>query len=401
MLHILLVVLGALCVFFALFGSLYITGFAILGINEPLQMGPVSAQTRFLVFVPAHNEGAGIQDTLRSIQRGNYPPEQIRIIVIADNCTDDTAERARACGVEAWIRDDPHHRGKGQALNWAFARPTDPFDLAAIIDADTEIDPAFFAAMDSTYTAFAHRGCSDVVLQGRYLFARSSDVSSWFEQYTIATKAAENSFSYRPRTILGLANLIQGNGFCISRSALSKVPFGAMSIVEDAEYAVTLAVNGVQVAHVDEARVVSRMTRRLRDAASQRLRWASGTFALLVHAVPQLLKGAIQQRVWQLAEMALMLLLTSRLVLVYATTISVVLLISLRSSPIFNVLAPALAASLCLQSIYLYLVLRKADSVPVPFQMIAFMPLYFGFLGAMQLGAVLGLRKRQWSRTTR
>ncbi|MGC2605188.1 MAG: hypothetical protein WA419_06495, partial [Silvibacterium sp.] len=177
--------------------------------------------------------------------------------------------------------------------------------------------------------------------------------------------------------------------------------FDAVSIVEDAEYAVTLALNDIPVVHVDEARVISRMTQRPKDAVSQRLRWASGTVALLFHSVPRLLRGAVRQRRWKLAEMAVMLLFTSRLILVYATLAAITLLFLARPFPIENLLVLLLAGTIALQAFYLYLVFRKADSDPVPFQTIAFMPLYFGYLGAMQVGAVLGLKRKQWSRTAR
>lgn len=400
-LQTLILALGVYCVFFVLCGSLYVTGLAILGTRRWPYLACGKERTRFLVFVPAHNESAGIQATLRSIQRANYPADRIRIIVIADNCDDDTAERARGCAVEVWIRDDIRNRGKGQAISWAFEKMGSDFDAATIIDADTEVDSAFFTAIDSAYAASLRQDRCDVVLQGRYLFAKTSETPSWFEQFSIATKAAENSFSYRPRTALGLANLIQGNGFCISRSALTRVPFGASSIVEDAEYAVTLALNGVDVMFVDDARVIARMTRQVKDAATQRLRWAGGTFDLLIHSIPRLLRAAIRQRAWKLAEMALMLLFTSRLIIVYATVLSAALLYCTRYSSSFNVLAFGLTVSLLLQSIYLYLVLRKADSEPVPLKTIALMPFYFAFLGVIQLGAVLSLNRRQWSRTTR
>jgi len=400
-LHTFVVSLSIAFVFFVLCASLYITFFAILGVSERPHFSASSAHTRFLVLIPAHNKGTGIGATLRSLQRANYPEDLIRIAVIADNCSDNTTEVARACGVETWIRNDPQHPGKGQALSWAFDKAALAFDLAAIIDADTEVDTAFFAAMDSAYSASIRKGRTNVVLQGRCLFAETSLATSWFEQFTIASKAAENSFSYRPRTTLGLTNLIQGNGFCISRTTLEQVQFDATSVVEDAEYAVTLALKGIQVVHVDDARVISPMTQRLKDAAPQRLGWESGIFALLMHSIPGLLRSAIRQRRWHLAEMALMLLFASRMLLIYATLISVVLLDCAYPFHHFDIAVIALAASLILQSIYLYLVLRKADSAPVPFQTIAFIPFYFGFLGAMQVSAALGLRKRQWSRTIR
>ncbi|HTV04876.1 MAG TPA: glycosyltransferase family 2 protein [Acidobacteriaceae bacterium] len=397
MLHALVAALSIIAVSFVLCASLYVAGFAILGAGQRPCFPRRTAQTRFLVLVPAQNKGSGIEATLRSLRRANYPEELIRIAVIADNCNDNTAEVARSCGIEAWIRTDPQNPGKGQALSWAFDKAALAYDLAAVINPDTEVDPQFFAAMDSAFATLLRKSRANVVLQGRYLFAETAAAVSWFDQFTIASKAAENSFFYRPRTALRLANLIQGNGFCISRTALELVPYNATSVVEDAEYAVTLALHGISVVHVDEARVVSRVTAELKDTASERLLWASGIFSLLRHSVPELLRSALRQRRWQPAEMALMLLLTSRLLLVYATLISIVLLDSAYRFRHFDVVASALAASLLLQSIYLYLVLRKAGGTPIPFQTIVFTPFYVGFLGAMQLGAILGFKKRQLS----
>lgn len=401
MAHSLILLATCLFVGFAFCGSLYVTGFALLGANQGRRKTSLATDARFVVLVPAHNESIGIRATLRSLQLASYSPANVRVMVIADNCNDDTAEVARSLGVETWVRDDPHNRGKGQALHWAFSKIDFPFEMAAVIDADTQIDPDFFSAMDSAFAACLRENQPDVVLQGRYLFAENSGVDTWFDHFSRASKAAEYSFSLRPRTTLGLANLIQGNGFCISKSALAKVPFDATSVVEDAEYAVTLAMNGIRVLYVDHARVVSRATRRIRDAATQRLRWASGTFALLFHSIPALLRGAVRARAWRLAEMAVMLLFTSRLILVYATAVSFALVAFLHSSAAFTAFAFLLAASLFLQSTYLYLILRKADGAPVPFHAIAFMPFYFGFLAVMQLGAILGFGKHQWTRTVR
>ncbi len=401
MLHAVLVPLGVVFVLFVFCASLYVTGFAVLGLRKAPRKFCRTANTRFLVLVPAHNEGNGIVATLRSLRQANYPRELMRMAVIADNCSDNTAEVARVCGFEVWIRNDPENHGKGQALSWAFDKAALAFDLAAVIDADTEVSPDFFAAMDSAYAEQLRKGRSCVALQGRYLFEQSGQSATWFEQFTIASKAAENSFSYRPRSGLDLTNLIQGNGFCISHSALEQVPFTATSVVEDSEYAVTLALNGIQVVYVDDAQVISRITHGLKDAAPQRVRWAGGTFNLFARSLPRLLRSAVTQRKWQLAEMALMLALTSRLLLIYATILSVALLDLTYPFRHFDLVAWALAASLALQSVYLYLVLRRADYTPVPLSTIAFMPFYVGFLWAMQVGAMLGFGKRQWSRTVR
>jgi len=398
MVHSFLIALCTVLAIFVFGASLYVTVFAFFGLRRQAHWATGNGNTKFLVLVPAHNEGADVLPTIHSIQAAQYPGGQIRIVVIADNCTDNTSEQAGSSGVEVWVRNDPEHRGKGQALAWALRRAGLTFDMAAIIDADTEVDPQFFSAMDAAYTTSLREGSAETVFQGRYLFARTSEETSWLEDFTIASKAAENSFSYRPRTLLGLASLIQGNGFCISRDTLSRVPFAATSIVEDAEYAVTLALHGIPVQYSDDAVVVSRIARSLQDAAPQRLRWASGTFALLFDSIPRLLRESFRQQSMLLMEMAVMLLFTSRLLIVYITAIDLVLL---ALTGFVRVPAALLATALFLQIVYLWLVFRKSDKEPVPLQAIVCMPLYVGFLGVVQIGALLGLKKGQWNRTTR
>lgn len=401
MLHLIAVAFCVLLVAFVFCASAYVTVFAFIGLNSRLYFPHVVPQTRFLVLVPAHNESRGLVPTIRSLQHANYPVDFLRLAVIADNCSDDTAEVARACGVEVWTRSDVENPGKGQALSWALDKAALPFDLAAIIDADTEVDEDFFSAMNSAYVAQLQQGHANVVLQGKYLFAPAHPAPSWFEQFTLASKSAENIFSYRPRTALGLTNLIQGNGFCISHGALAQVPFESGSIVEDAEYAITLALNRVPVIYVDQAVVTSRMTRTISDATPQRLRWAAGVFALISQSVPQLVRASLQQHRWQLLEVALMLILTSRLILVYAT-VGAVALFSIsypfaHSHSIFGLLIAATA----LEALYLHMLLRHNGDSRLPLSVIACMPLYFGFLGTVHLRTALGFRRQIWSRTNR
>jgi cellulose synthase/poly-beta-1,6-N-acetylglucosamine synthase-like glycosyltransferase len=134
------------------------------------------------------------------------------------------------------------------------------FDLAIVIDADTEVHPDFLHRIAIAAEA-AGADLDRTVFQGRYEFAPTREQSGWFETFTIASKAAENSFVYRPRSVARLVNLLQGNGFCVPRSVLAAVPFASSSIVEDADYAIALALAGVQVRFVEHARVLSRMTR--------------------------------------------------------------------------------------------------------------------------------------------
>ena len=87
-------------------------------LRVPLAGAP---QRRFRFVVPAHNESAGIGDTVASLRGVDYPSELFEVVVVADNCQDDTADKARAAGADVMVRNDSEKRGKGYALDHAFS----------------------------------------------------------------------------------------------------------------------------------------------------------------------------------------------------------------------------------------------------------------------------------------
>src|SRR5690242_21019795 len=105
---------------------------------------------RFLVLIPAHNEELLIADCLMSLRNLSYRQEAIDIRVIADNCSDATADLARGLGVRCFERNEPTLAGKPQAIAWALERlPLKDFDAVVILDADTIVDPGFLTALAS------------------------------------------------------------------------------------------------------------------------------------------------------------------------------------------------------------------------------------------------------------
>lgn len=388
----------------ALLASAYIVWFALHGIRlQSLAPADLSGtpSSHFLILIPAHNESVGVRPSILSSLRGSYPAHLCRTIVIADNCDDDTAAISSAAGAEVWVRTAPDQRGKGQALAWAFDRARDlKFDMGVILDADSELDAEFLSRMDAAFKNAVARGEKRIVLQGRYDFQSRDTDLQWFEQLTIASKAAENLFTYAPRSAFQLVNLIQGNGFAVSREALLRVPFKATSVVEDAEYAISLALNGVAVRYIGDARVASRMTARIKDAAPQRLRWANGMFQLMRHTIPRLILGAFRQRDWRLAEAAVMLLFTSRMAVIYITLAAAIALVGSRG--MYALLAAGILLLACaLQSIYLGLIVYRTGGRQMSVPSLLLTPAYLGLVGLAQLGAALGMKRKQWNRTVR
>lgn len=386
----------------ALLGSIYILGFAlwgvILGRRKPITF-QLEKLPDFLVLIPAHNEATGIEPTLSSVLKQNYPRQNFRVITIADNCTDATATVAAQFGSEVWERHDTQNRGKGQALGWALERAKDiPFDTVLILDADSTLDPEFLRQMANAMAVFP---AGSVLLARDEFLPSENQGTGWFETLTLASRTAENSFVYRPRSAGGLVNLIMGNCFCIPRETLSRVPFGADSVVEDAEYAISLALAGVPVHIFEPARVWSRMTQTVHDAAPQRIRWARGIFQLIFRSAPKLFFNGLRQGRWRWMEAAIMLLLTSRVLLATVTMLPFVIAAFTISQPQARIILMLAVPAVLLQAIYLYLMFRKSSNPPFSMRGLLFMPAYIAVVSFSQAMALFGLRRKRWARTVR
>jgi 1,2-diacylglycerol 3-beta-glucosyltransferase len=95
----------------ALAASAYLAGLAVLARRTAPPAAAVPT-LKYDVIVPAHNEEAEIAETVRSLRAVDYPASLFRVLVVADNCTDATAERAAAAGAQVLVRKNAEHRGK-------------------------------------------------------------------------------------------------------------------------------------------------------------------------------------------------------------------------------------------------------------------------------------------------
>ena len=103
-------------------------------------------ENRFMAIIPAHNEAAVVANLVESLKKQNYPRELYDIYVIADNCTDNTAEVARNAGAIVYERFDEEKKTKGFALQWFLAQKIKedaPYDALCIFDADNIADENF------------------------------------------------------------------------------------------------------------------------------------------------------------------------------------------------------------------------------------------------------------------
>jgi 1,2-diacylglycerol 3-beta-glucosyltransferase len=246
---------------------------------------------RFVVLIPAHDEQEGIAATLGSLASCAYPAELLRAIVIADNCGDSTAERARRAGVEVWERQDEARRGKGFALIWALERllrERDDFDAVVVLDADCLVSPNMLAAMSARIGAGAR------AVQVRY-DVQNPDASS-VSALRYAAFALMCTVRPMGKQRLGLSCGLLGTGMAFTRDLLAAMPWTATGLVEDAEYHMRLVDAGERAQFASEAWVSSAMPTSFRDASDQQARWEQGRLQMIRRWSPRLLAAGLANR---------------------------------------------------------------------------------------------------------
>jgi 1,2-diacylglycerol 3-beta-glucosyltransferase len=267
----------------------YLFALALLSRRRPAAPAPARGLP-IAVVVPAHDEEAGIADTVRSLLDLDYPREKFRVLVVADNCSDQTAQRAREAGAKVSVRDDQGRRGKGYALEHAFDRILrDGWAAAAVVvDADTVVSKNLLRAFAARLEA------GELAIQADYAVRNVG--ASWRTMLMSIALGLVHVVRPLARERLRLSCGLRGNGMCFARAALERVPHRAFSIVEDLEYGLRLGEAGIRVAYAGEAHVYGEMVSTGPAAASQRRRWEGGRFAMAKLHAARLLRDGFRLR---------------------------------------------------------------------------------------------------------
>ena len=232
---------------------------------------------QFVILIPAHNEEQLLGGVVRGLRALSYPATHVETVVIADNCTDGTAEVARMAGATVLERRDENRRGKGQALNWAMQGPLlnwpRPWDALVVMDADSVLNADFLWFMDERLEQ------GHLALQGYYGVQNPGE--SWRTALMTAALAAFHFLRPLGRARFGLPCGLKGNGMCFARPLVERYGYPATSVVEDLELALIYLRHGVDVSFAAGAQVFGQMAATARQADSQRQRWEGGRLPLL------------------------------------------------------------------------------------------------------------------------
>ncbi|SHH11772.1 glycosyltransferase family 2 protein [Massilia sp. CF038] len=247
-----------------------------------------AARAPLAVLVPAHNEGAGILATLASVRSQLIAGD--RLLVVADNCSDDTAEQARGAGAEVLVRTDLVQRGKGFALDAGVRElAKNPPTMVVVVDADCMLGPQ---ALDTLAQRCAASGRP---VQALYLMRAPGNAG-------LKTRIAEFAWAVKNRArALGLARIgqpcqLMGSGMAFPWTLIEGAALASADLVEDLRLGLDFARARQAPVFCPEALVTSEFPINATGLQSQRTRWEHGHLAIMLRDGPRLLLEGLRAR---------------------------------------------------------------------------------------------------------
>jgi 1,2-diacylglycerol 3-beta-glucosyltransferase len=376
--------------------SLYLLTLALASFRRLRVPAAAEPAPRLAVLVPAHDEEDLVGRCVASLLDQTYQRDRFRVIVIADNCGDRTAEVAGTAGAEVLVRRDEHQIGKGYALRWAMDRllgAPEPVDAVVVVDADSIADRELLAQL-----AAAHADGADAV-QAEYLVL--ADGGSTRARLVATAFLLFHRVRFGGRAALGLPASLVGNGMLFSRRLLETLPWNAFTGVEDLEYTIELRLAGVRPRFAGAARVSGPVPHGYRGMRGQRLRWEGGRWhvvrsrllPLLAHAVrrdPGVLDAAVD-----LAVPPLGLLAMGTAAGTVVTTVAAALGLAAAWS-----LSPWLLAVAALTA-FVLLGLRSAGAPPDAWLALLESPRFLAWKALTYVRIAAGFDPRRWERAER
>ena len=334
----------------------------------------------FKILIPAHNEEKVIETTLKSLI--TQVDLLDKIIVIADNCSDQTAAIAKQYKVTVLERQDDEKRGKGYALDYGLNYlKNNPPTIIVLIDADCYIHP-------ETIKKLVHKAdITQKPVQALYLLEKPQDPSPK-DLISALAFLVKNQVRSTGLSRLGLPCLLAGTGMAFPWQALEKVSLASGNIVEDMQLGIDLALVGYSPVFCPDAQVTGMLPQQSTAAKTQRTRWEHGHLQTLLTQVPRLLKGAIIQRRFDLMGLALELSVPplSLLVMLWIGTITITIAAGFLGLSWLPTIMLGMGIMFLIVSVFTSWAKFGRKEIPgfalltIPFYLLWKIPLYFAFL---------------------
>lgn len=244
---------------------------------------------RFAILIAARNEEAVLPHLLESIRNQGYPAELLDTYVVADNCTDRTAEVARAHGAQVFQRFNKQQVGKGYALNFLLQQidgnvGLDQYDAFLVFDADNLLEPDYVSQINQTYSDGYEAFCgyrNTKNFGGNWL---SAGYGIWYLH--------DSTHLNRSRMILGTTCAVTGTGFGFTRELLERCGgWHFFTLTEDIEFNTWCATHGVRIGYCHDAILYDEQPENFWQSWRQRTRWTQGGLQVSVKYAKDLFLG--------------------------------------------------------------------------------------------------------------
>jgi cellulose synthase/poly-beta-1,6-N-acetylglucosamine synthase-like glycosyltransferase len=349
----------------------------------------------FAIIVPSHDEELLISKTCENLVGIDYPAAMREVFIVADNCSDSTADICSAFPVNVLCRTDKENAGKGYALKWAFEQlDLARFDAVLILDADTTVDPEILLELNT----MLERGSQAI----QCYETLSNRGESWFTQLIFVSRTINNLLYHCAKYKLGLSSYLMGVGMCFRTSLLREVAWNAYTLSEDWEYTARLIENDKRIDFAVRARVFPQESRSLRQATSQRLRWSKGRYHVVKNLGLRLFAKGLRKTNLRMMDASLPLVFPN-----WSLQINLILLALLLGAMLpasaFKTAAIALAvAMLCAQGLILLVGVFLAGDYWRVFKAVLVAPVFLVWKFGIDFLSMTGIyRGKKWIRTAR
>lgn len=245
----------------------------------------------FAVLICARNEAAVIGDLIDSIEYQTYNKDLITVFVLADNCTDNTAEIAKLKGAKVYSRFNKELIGKGYALQELRQHITEDypegFDGYFVFDADNILSPNYIEEMNKTFSEG-----NDVITSYRN---SKNYGDNWISAGYALWFLRESRYLNNARDLIGTSCMVSGTGFLFSRKIAENIndwPFHTLT--EDIEFSADLIVNGYRIAFCPAAEFYDEQPTGFAQSWRQRLRWSKGYLQVFKKYGKRMIKGCMK-----------------------------------------------------------------------------------------------------------
>lgn len=263
--------------------------YLILPIVHKKKAAPAAAHRRYAILIAARNEEKVLPYLLDSIAEQDYPSELITTFVVADNCTDETAEVARAHGAQVFTRFSSTRVGKGYALHDLLERiqlqeDWDSYDAFLIFDADNLLKPDYISQINRVCGA------------GYQAFCGYRNTKNFGENWLSAGYGVwylhDSAHLNQSRMMLGTSCAVSGTGFGFTTELLKRMGgWNYFTLTEDIEFSTWCATHGVTIGYCHDAVLYDEQPSDFGASWKQRTRWTQGGIQIGLRYRKDLLRG--------------------------------------------------------------------------------------------------------------